>query len=106
MKRALVLAASMLALALAPAFAADAPAAARPAAAPAKAGAKFNLARMHDAHVKKGGMECGDCHTDTQADLLVMKNYAASGTPPVDRGACVACHRPPHKPAWYGAVPK
>ena len=67
---------------------------------------KYDLDKMHDVHEKKVGMECADCHTKTHTDTLLMKTYANKGDKPVDRNACVACHRQPRKPAWYGPVKK
>jgi len=101
--------AAACAVALTPALAADAPAAkpaAPKAAAPAKAKVTFDLDKMHDVHEKKVGMECADCHTKTHTDILLMKAYANKGDEPVDRNVCVACHRQPRKPAWYGPVSK
>lgn len=101
--------ATACAFALVPATAADAPAAkpeAPKAAAPAKAKVKYDLDKMHDVHEQKVGMECADCHTRTHTDILLMKSYANKDDKPVDRNACVACHRQPRKPAWYGPVTK
>ena len=97
--------AAACALATAPVLAADAPAAPKAAAA-AKGKVKHDLDRMHDVHEKKVGMECADCHTKAHTDILLMKTYASKGDKPVDRNVCVACHRQPRKPAWYGPVKK
>jgi cytochrome c553 len=105
MRALIALVAAGFALALSPAFAADAPA--KPAtAAVAKGKSTYDIDRLHGVHENKVGMECADCHTKTHTDTLLMKTYAGKGERPVDRNACVACHRQPRKPAWYGPVAK
>lgn len=105
MRRILAFAAMALACAVLPAVAADAPAKA-PAPAAAKKKVVYDSDRLHDLHKEKVGTDCSDCHTAKHTDVLLMKTYAAKGDRPVDRNTCVACHRQPRKPAWYGPVAK
>lgn len=65
--------------------------------------------RFHYLHVKKGKMECGDCHSDQAKDRMFLR---ASEAPPatlaahVDRAECVDCHQGSKKPTWYAAKPR
>ena len=90
MKRILALAAAAVAFAVLPAV--------------AKKKVVYDSDRLHDLHKEKVGTDCSDCHTAQHVDTLLMKTYSAKGERPVDRNTCVACHRQPRKPAWYGPV--
>ena len=99
MRRLIAVMVAGFALALVPAYAADAPA--KPKAAAVAAKAKPGMERMHDVHKNKLGMECNDCHAPPQpVDILLIRKSSM----PVDRNACVTCHREPARFSWYGSV--
>lgn len=104
------LAALLLGLAAGPSWAADA-AATKPAAAATKNAlpAKPSMderGRFHAIH-KAQDLQCNDCHSTQDVDLLFLRAAESQGSKgPVDRAGCMDCHKSPKKPSWYVGLKK
>lgn len=60
--------------------------------------------RYHKVHATKKKLECSDCHGDGADDVLFLRTSEFQGKEgPVNREACLVCHKTPKKPTWYGA---
>jgi hypothetical protein len=60
---------------------------------------------FHQVHTKQLGLNCNNCHSAENSDLLFLRKDDAVpvGMPgQVNRSICLGCHRAPSRPAWYG----
>ena len=58
--------------------------------------------RFHAKHTQQIGLQCTNCHAAEQADTLYLRAGERQGIGPVDRNQCLACHKAPASPTWYG----
>jgi uncharacterized membrane protein len=111
MKRLTLFALLALCLATGPVWAADAPAAksaagVKKASLPTKRSLAEKGGRFHAVH-KAQKLQCSDCHSKTEVDPLFLRASESQGSEgPVDRAACMDCHKSPDKPTWYLGLKK
>ncbi len=60
--------------------------------------------RFHAVH-KNEDLKCESCHSKTQEDILLLRRDEMPREGYITREDCLACHKAPDKPAFYG-LPK